>query len=172
MSKFTDADGRQWSVVLTMVEIKQVRAELEVDLLDVGTQELFARLVNDPVLIVDVLHVVLKQECAARNLDAYGFARGLRGDAVDDASRALLEALIDFFPKRRRAVLQAALKKTDHWMEKTADHAVTLIESDRMDQMLDATLARMDQTIDQQIAALSGGSSLSGRPLPESSTTD
>ena len=171
MPKFTDADGREWRVDVTLEEIKQVRADLEIDLLDVGSKELFARLVNDPVLIVDVLYVVLRKEADARSLDAVGFARGLRGDAVDDASRALLEALVAFFPKRRRAVLQAAVTKTNNWMEATANHAVTVIESEKMDRLLTATMEKMTQTIDQQLAELSGSSAPNGPPSPASSTT-
>lgn len=174
MPWFTDADYRTWNVELTLDEIKRVRSQLDVDLLDVGNETLFARLVQDPELIVDVLHVVLGPQCDDQRLDAVAFARGLRGDALDAASQALLEALVDFFPRRRREVLRAALAKTDRWLDATADHARSVIESDRLDTLLEQQIEAMDRQIDQKMNDLrsgSGGPSPNGGHSPASTPT-
>ncbi|MGC1272798.1 MAG: hypothetical protein WBC44_03760 [Planctomycetaceae bacterium] len=169
MQTFFDADSRMWTVDISLAEIRDVKRQLGIDLLDVGNETLFARLVQDPELIVDVLHVVLGSQCDEKGVEAVTFARAMRGNTLDDASRALLESLVDFFPRRRREVLRAALRKTNRWLQTTADHARDVIESDRLDGLLQEQIAAMDREIDQRVNDLrnvSGKPSPSGGPSP------
>ncbi len=176
MPRFTDADGRDWLVQFTTVEAKRAREELDVDLLDVGSEQLFDRLINDDCLIVDVLHLCCRQQCEQQNVDAVGFARGLRGDTLDAATEAFLEAYVSFFRKHRRAVLAAALAKTDTFLQRNAEQAVRTINSDKMDRLLNAKLAEMDRFFENSLqraeAHNSGSSSPNGPPSLESVPTN
>lgn len=164
MSKFTDAEGRDWSLCLSIADVKRVRTELEIDLLDVAGGRLYAQLLEDPVLIVDVLHVLLSEQCEKEGVDAVGFARGLRGDVLDQATQALMEGLIDFFPRRRRDVLRAAKEATDRWMERTAQHAIEVVRGPKITQVMDQQMQKLEQSIDEQLASLCGGPSPPGPP--------
>lgn len=168
MHKFTDADGRDWLIRFTTVEARLARDELDVDLLDVGNEKLYERLTNDECLIVDVLHVCCREQCDERGVDPVGFARSLRGDALDAAVEAFLQAYVSFFRKHRRVVLAAALTKTTAFLQQTAERAVRTINSDRMDRFLQEKLEQMETYFDQQLTKASGPSSPAGQPSPES----
>ena len=158
--KFKDADGDEWIVLVTVPDLKRVRKEVEIDLLELGGK-VFKRLIDDPALLVDVVSVLLTPDIEKRSLDAEGFARKLRGDALEEATRAVMESLIDFFPKGRRAAMRAALVKTDELLEKTEGHALTLIQSGKLDTLAERAIAEMDQAFE---ALLTPGSSSTASP--------
>jgi hypothetical protein len=110
MRTFKDADGREWAVEVTMRTVRSVREATDgrVDLLAVFTPE-FSQLLADPFVLAAVLYAVCRKRAEEKAIDADGFADGLRGDALDAASTALLEAVADFFPSRQRELLLVAL---------------------------------------------------------------
>lgn len=166
--KFNDADGQEWTVCISTPDLKRVRKVLGIDLLKLGG-EVFKRLLDETELLVDVVSVLLTPDIEKRGLDAEGFARKLRGDALDGATQAVLESLIDFFPKGRREAMRAALQKTRDLLEKTEGHALTLIQSGKLDSLAERAIAEMDQAFE---AALTPGSSFTGsRDTPGSTLT-
>lgn len=158
MPNFTDADGRTWTITVTKVEIDQIRAEIDVDLLDVGNERMFARLVDDDMLVIDVIHICCRDQCQREGVELLDFVRGLRGDVLDEATAAFLESYTAFFRKSRRSVLQAALTRTNQLMDRTAAHAIQTINSEKMDQLATATMQKVDRDIDEQIRRLQGDS--------------
>lgn len=162
MPKFKDADGREWIVEPTLPDLRLVRSELDVNLLDFGNKHLFARLVDDQELLIDILSVILTPQIQAREMSADDFARGLRGDVLDDAIEKFLESLVGFFPRRRRRFLEAALAKTATWMDRQTDHVLTILEGPKMDQILQQGMDEIDREIDR--LATSGRPSRNGSP--------
>lgn len=155
MKTFKDNEDRQWSVAINVDAIKRVKSLLDVDLLglvDGGMQQL----VTDPILLCDVVYAVCKPEADSKDITDEQFGRAMAGDAIDDATTALLEETIDFFPKRRRDLLHKALVKLRD--VETAAHEV-------VGQRLDSP--ELKREIDQllhQFGDSSGG-------LPESSAS-
>jgi hypothetical protein len=102
--KFTDADGRTWTVVLNVALTKKVRQATGVDpyrLADDALKPLGA-LLADPILLVDVLYLL----CGAEGAGA------ISGDVIQAAANAFVETLVDFFPDpAKRAALRAVLDK-------------------------------------------------------------
>ncbi len=130
MKTFTDNAGRTWTVTINVDAIKRVRTLVQVNLLDVLDDgcKLLAELHDDPVLLVDVLYCVCKPEADAQNVTDEEFGRAMSGDAILQASTALLEELSDFFPNaRQRAAMKDLLKKTETVVERLLDHAETTI---------------------------------------------
>jgi len=128
---FTDNAGRTWTVTINVDAIKRVRTLVQVNLLDVLDDgcKLLAELHDDPVLLVDVLYCICKPEADAQNVTDEEFGRAMSGDAILQASTALLEELSDFFPNaRQRAAMKELLKKTETVVERLLDHAETTIE--------------------------------------------
>jgi len=111
MKTFTDNAGRTWSLAIHVDAIKRVRGTLDVDLMSAVDGKLLERLVADPVLLCDVLFVLVQPEAEAHNISAADFGRALGGDAIDQATKALLEELVAFFPLGKRRLLQTALDK-------------------------------------------------------------
>ncbi len=130
MKTFTDNAGRTWTVTINVDAIKRVRTLVQVNLLDVLDDgcKLLAELHDDPVLLVDVLYCVCKPESDAQNVTDEEFGRAMSGDAILQASTALLEELSDFFPNaRQRAAMKELLKKTETVVDRLLDHAETTI---------------------------------------------
>ena len=120
MKSFTDNLGRTWTLVVNVAAIKRVRALCGVDLNAIveidknnnPTAELLERLSTDPVLLVDVLYAVCKPECDSKNITDEDFGAAMAGDAIEQATAALLDEVVDFFPTAKRAALQKILAAT------------------------------------------------------------
>ena len=130
MKTFSDNAGRTWTVTINVDAVKRVRTLTQINLLDVLDDgcKLLAELHDDPVLLVDVLYCLCKPEADAQHVSDEEFGRGMSGDAILQASTALLEELSDFFPNaRQRAAMKELLKKTETVVERLLDHAETTI---------------------------------------------
>lgn len=164
MKTFTDTHGRQWSVALNIAAVKRARDLAGVDLLaaDLGdpSQNVITRLAGDPVLLCDVIYAVCKPEADANGVSDEDFGAAMAGDAIDHATRALLEELADFFPNRRdRDRARRILAKMDGLMDRAQD----LLDAETSDEKLDAE-------IDAAMATL--GETLGGSPGPSGLTPD
>ena len=111
MKTFSDNAGRTWTLQINVDAIKRVRDLVSVNLLEVIEGKLLDRLVSDPILLCDVIFAVCKPEADTKIISDVDFGRAMAGDAIDTATGALLEELVDFFPQGRRKVLAKALGK-------------------------------------------------------------
>ena len=151
MQQFKDTLGRPWLVQVTVGIISDVRAALAVDVVDVGG-EIFQRLQSDPILLCNVLYLVCKEQADADGISDVDFGRAMGGDAIDDATDALLEALINFFPRQRREAIRAAWMRTRTLDALAADRITARmatgggleeIVTQQVDAFMDATLANL-----------------------------
>jgi hypothetical protein len=111
MKTFNDNAGRTWTVTVNVDALKRVKSLLSVNLMEAVEGKLLERLVSDPVLLCDVIYAVCKGEADAKGVSDADFGRAMAGDAIDLATTALLEELVDFFPLARRQLLRKALEK-------------------------------------------------------------
>lgn len=107
MAKFTDAEGREWTVFIDIPTVKRLRQhDLDVlGLFDEGFSG-FEKLLADPVRLVDTISLICQEQIKERDMDENGFARALYGDALSRAVDALVEGITSFFhdPKRRESL--------------------------------------------------------------------
>ena len=126
MRQFKDSADRTWELSVTVGTIRRVRDLVHVDLMELiggdegGNPELLTRLAADPVLLVDVLYAICKPQCDQAGVSDVEFGESLLGDAIDHATTALLEAIVDFFPSGRRPALTTILERA-----KTVDQMLT-----------------------------------------------
>jgi hypothetical protein len=73
------------------------------------------------VLLVDVLYAVCKEEADSRNVSDEEFGRSMAGDAIEFATAALLDEIIDFFPEAKRKVFRRILDATRRFETKTKE---------------------------------------------------
>ena len=114
MSTFKDNAGRTWSVTLNVLQMKRIRAQLGIDLvnviaLDSGGKvktDLVDRIASDPCL----LWVCVGDEAKAAGVTDEEFGRSLAGDSIDEATAAFLDELVDFFPGAKRLFLKKAVE--------------------------------------------------------------
>ena len=150
MRTFQDNAGRTWTVTVNVDAVKRVRSLLDVNLLEVVDGKLIERLAADPVLLCDVLYALVKPDADARQVSDQDFGRGMAGDAIDLATTALLEELVDFFPQGKRRLLQKALAKLKDWEARALGAAERKLDSPELE-------ARFENAL-RSIGDSSGGS--------------
>ena len=111
MRKFEDSKGRAWEVEINVTAIKRVKDLLGVDLMDALDGKLIERLAGDPVLLVDAVYCLCKDQADRESVSDEDFGRAMAGDAIERASEAFLEELVASFPQPRRGLLAKALGK-------------------------------------------------------------
>lgn len=159
MRHFTDNQGREWTVDITVAAIKRVRGLAGVDLMEVleGSNGLIEKLVRDPVLLCDVIYAACKPQADERQITDERFGASMAGDAIEHATAALLEELVDFCPSPRdRANLGRVLKATRDVMDKARD-----VVERRIDELIDggALERAVLEAVPPTVEAAAGGSS-------------
>ena len=140
MKTFTDNAGRNWNIAIHVDAIRRVRAALDVNLTEVVNGHILERLVNDPILLVDILYVLCREQADAAGVSDAEFGRGLAGEAIDAAVAAFLDELASFFPRRQRTLLQHALQKLQQLEGLIVDRGVALLDGDAIDRKMIAAL--------------------------------
>ncbi|KAB2949504.1 MAG: hypothetical protein F9K17_02830 [Phycisphaerae bacterium] len=142
MKTFNDNAGRTWTIAINVDAIKRVRSLLEVDLLEIVDGKLIERLIRDPVLLCDVVYAVCKPEADAKSVSDEEFGRAMAGDAIEHATKALLEDLVGFSPSPRdRANLQRVLATTWNVMDRARDLVEKRLESGELEKVVERALA-------------------------------
>lgn len=153
MHGFVDSAGRQWTVRVDVGAVKRVRAALGVDLMQVAEKRtadgrepgVLERLASDPVLLVDVIYVLCEEQAKRSGVSDEEFGRAMLGDALDGAVKAMLGAVVDFFPNpRERAALKRVLTAAETEAEKARD--------------------RIEAELDARLGSTSGGGWPNRRP--------
>lgn len=160
MRTFTDNAGRSWTITINISAIKRVRSLLDVDLLTFVDGTLIERLITDPVLLCDVIYAVCQPQAQERDVSDEDFGRAMAGDAIELATKALLEELVDFSPcPRDRANLRRVLTTTWSAMDQARDLIEQRIESGELEKVVAQAL-------------VSAGGSSGSAPACSASTPD
>ncbi|KKL75077.1 hypothetical protein LCGC14_2058490 [marine sediment metagenome] len=162
MAKFTDSKGRDWLIRVDVAAIRHIRDLFEINLGDIGeAPKYLVRLADDVVLLCDLLFVLCEEQAKEKKISDEDFGRSLAGDAIDHATMALEEAITDFFPQRKRSLLQRLRKK----IETVRTTGMELVGARLDDPNLDLELgqmmkAKMDEAIKHSLTQLRSASSL------------
>ena len=71
--------------------------------------DMIDKIANDPCLLVDILWVLVQDQARTLNVTDEQFGTALAGDAIESATKAFLDELVDFFPGAKRLFLQKAV---------------------------------------------------------------
>lgn len=167
MKTFKDTAGREWEIAINVTTVKRVKALLEVDLLESFGTELARQLSTDPILLADLLFCLVKPQADALNITDEQFGEGLAGDAIQDATDAFLEELINFSPSPRRGPLKKFRKKMEQLEKVTIRESEKLVTSDKLDRMVLESLKKAETELDDALAKLGNTST----DLPGSSAS-
>lgn len=168
MKSFTDNLGRSWCLVVNVLTIKRVRALCGVDLNSIVEVEdgkpaarLLERLSEDPVLLVDVLYAVCKPECDAKNVTDEDFGAAMAGDAIELATSALLDEIIDFFPEAKRLAFRKILAASRRFEEAARKRLETMLADENFERNIVSGL--------EQLTGLSTNAPESAESIPTAS---
>ena len=142
MASFTDETGQKWVVTVVNSTIARVRAQHEINLYAVVDPKdpTMNTLLSDPVTLASVLYTVCKPQADERQLSQEAFIDLIAGDAISGATDALVEAVIDFFPKAKREPLRAIWGKTKEASERATAWAMEEVAKIDVNRLLAETL--------------------------------
>lgn len=151
MRSFKDNEGREWTISINVTSIKKIKASsLAVDLLDIMDGKLMNRFADDPILFIDVIWLLCEEQAQKLGVTDEEFGRGMAGDALDKASEAFLEELVDFFPKSKRDPLKTVLRKSVLMQDLIMQRAILSLEKPEVEAMLlEKTDREVQKAIDQ-----------------------
>jgi hypothetical protein len=149
MHIFKDKNNVDWPVRIDIATVKRVKSILEINLCDAVTLDnknqpdvsLLEKIADDPVLLVDILYVICKQEADARSISDEDFGAAMGGDVLENATKSFLDELIDFFPGAKRQVLRKIMDAGERIKQ-------------QMTTQLDAELENLDNLLDQQLPTI------------------
>lgn len=144
MQIFKDNEGRHWDVVVNIGSIKRVRALCEVDILNLiavkdgqTNTDLLQQIAEDPVLMVNVLYALCQPQAEKRGIGEEDFGNALVGDTIEQAMKALLEEVINFFPGAKRRVLRVIWEKAQTANTRINQAAQEMVDSPEFSKRLD-----------------------------------
>jgi len=153
-----DAQGRSWSTAINVNTIKRVRELAGINLLEVFDGQLLNRLSEDPELLVNMLFAVCKPQADSQSVTAEAFAELLVGDAIEQAATALVQGLIDFFPKDRREVLRRLWTATGKAQTEAIKLVTSKLDATNIDATIAAVMEQAGNQIDRELQKLRDGS--------------
>lgn len=140
MKTFTDNANRTWTISINVATIKAVKGILGIDLLSVIDGQLLDKLGNDPIMLGDMLYVLCKQQADAQGVSDEQFGAALAGDAIEAATNAFLQELVDFFPVAKRAALAKMLEKLRTMEARALQLMMDRMENPEMENQINAIL--------------------------------
>ncbi len=114
MRLFKDTTGRDWSLSVDLIVRQEVlRATADrADLFGAVNGSFQAAIGADAWLLMDVLFAMVAKQAKELSIDHDAFVRLFDGEAIQNASERLMEAIADFFPKGRREMILAMTAKS------------------------------------------------------------
>jgi|688.fasta_scaffold42297_8 hypothetical protein len=128
-AKWTDEQGREWLLEVTVPNIRKVRSATGHDLAKMFTPERLANLLSDVLQLVDVLAELTKPQWQAKGLTQDDFELGLIGAAIERATDALMQAGSDFLPPAQAAIVRGLWAKTRATSQAMEQVALATIEA-------------------------------------------
>lgn len=146
MRSFTDNNGKRWDLELNVASARRVRDRTGVDLLKVldPGAEVLKKLSDDAFLLYDVILALLDaDESLGEVMDQ---------DCLTSAGEALMQAILDFFPRQKVGPVRKVMDRARTALEKRKQTAITDLEerAEKLD---------VEAAIDELISGSSSGSS-------------
>lgn len=124
-----DQAGNSWQITLDVDVMRRVRAATGFDLARLFTPEGMNGLAADPVLLCDVIWQCVLPQAEAKGITHAAWVQAMRGQAIENASAALVQAAIDFLPPSRAALLTRLREKANQMAEVMLAEAATAIDN-------------------------------------------
>ena len=159
LPRFTDREGRFWDVDINVLTIGRVRKALDINLLELVLPEsTLAEKLSDPVLIVNVLYVLCKDQADAASITDEQFGQSLTRDSIEDGWEAVLEGVVNFSPRGVRPAYRKVLEKAQKVRTIQEAKALTMAESPEFDQMLNRALEKLQTAASNTAGSLAESS--------------
>ena len=96
--KFKDTAGREYKIKITIPRLRWIRDEIDIDL---GKKDAFIALSNNPIDLVNVLYMLVKDQADKYKISDVAFGESMDGDTLETAWEAFGEAYLSFCPSHQ-----------------------------------------------------------------------
>jgi hypothetical protein len=128
MAKFTDNNGKQWQLLITVGSLAKVKADAGVNLSIVSKDTSWLEAIyGDPAKLGEILWSLCERQAEAAGVTPEQFVDGLTGEVLGAAGDALVASVCDFFP--RSAVAKAIKEKLPAILAQADAKAITAIRT-------------------------------------------
>jgi hypothetical protein len=143
VGRITDKIGRTWDIEINVTTLSRVRKGLNLNLLELVLPEsaLLEKL-SDPILLVDVLYIVCKDQCDEKNVSDEDFGRQLTRDAIDEGWDSILEGVVGFSPRGIRPAHQKVLEKARKFRTMQQQRVEATVAAPEFEAMLDREIEK------------------------------
>ena len=152
--RFYDLVGRDWQISITVSRVKAINLATGVNIYDAANGQLFSSLATNPSLLADVLFVACKKQADERGVTDEEFGELLAGDVIDDAVKALTEAIVLFSPSHQRGPLVAIAEKIQQVQAKASAQILAAINSPDIDQAIDRALSGQSGSLPDSLGVI------------------
>jgi hypothetical protein len=142
MATFRDQLDRSWTLNITVIEVKKIKKEFELDFNEFasGDGRVIQRLATDTVLLVDVLSTLLEDQIKQRGLDERQFAQGMVGVGIEAATDALVEAVVNFSKPQAGRVIRAVYAKMQATTSLASARVMTRLEDLNVEELVNSQI--------------------------------
>ena len=111
MQNFKDSEGRTWGIHITRGLLREIKRDTGLLLTSIWEDDMkgVTMLAEDVVLTSDLIWLCVREQAESRRITQEEFEEATDGDHFLEAFYALLQAVVDFFPKAQRTLLTKAL---------------------------------------------------------------
>jgi len=138
--KFTDSQGRDWDLTLTVADLRRCKDLAGIDIAAKVEGGLFDELADDPILLCDTLAAIVRPQMDVRGLTDEQFAAALGGDVIEAATEALIAAIVYFFRSRHGGIVAKIAKKRKSLQGMATRAATAYIDSGEIERKLQKVL--------------------------------
>ena len=118
MSKFKDAEGREWHLRLNHSLLRRIRDAGGYDLHSMdGQSTALQKMADDPLDFIATLYQIVEDQAERRSVTVEAFGEGFTDETVELAAKALVEAIANFTRPLRRELVRTALTMPTGAME-------------------------------------------------------
>ena len=152
MSKhgFTDTAGRKYKFKITIPRLQLVRDELDIDL---GKPETFISLSKNPIDVVNVLYLLLRDQAKSHGVTDVQFGESFDGDVLEAAWEAFSKAYMSFCPSRQREMLRQLMAAIDQTEMEAAEIVVDRLQNFSASLKKDTSLRQSSESKLETIAS-------------------
>lgn len=147
---FKDKSSRTWIVEIDGVIADEVQAAYGINLLDLS-QDALDRLEMDPLRLVNVLWLVCREQAEAAGVDERSFKKSLRSEVIGDATRALINGTIGFFPPGKQSLVRSLQMQNAKVRQTAMERNLASLEDPAMQERLARILANQGQSEVQKL---------------------
>lgn len=129
MKRYTDRNGKAHSVEITLAHRRQIRDQMEIDLVkcahdDAALRHMLDELSGEDDQLWEMLSII-------ESIPVADLLAAADAQTIDDAGAALLGAIIDFFPSR--SPLRAPLQRLQERVKETQGEAIAVAQAALME---------------------------------------